>query len=1068
MSLLTSAEARELTFRAASLLERRELLSAADVTLGDPAPERLHSLIKTWLQAFAPGRADALERRIDWDGLSVDELQVLVADPHAVLDAVTEAPWTRWIDEMLEGLPEVAREIVASSDDLAERALFAGATPPPFLELLAACARPALTRLSASTPAWDAAPPDVRAAMTRQLLADLSGVSELAWHARFQVFRATPRPSHGRDQYAAFVRQLLRGGLLDVWMALPVLARQVATMLDTWTVATRELLTRAIDDRPALETQFGPLGAVADVRPSLSDPHDGRRRVAIVTFASGRSLVYKPRDVGMERALTAFLHWANEAGLQPAQPTLRVLDRESYGWCEMASPARFSHADDVDAYYRVAGGLVAVSYVLRARDLQMENIVATAAGPVVIDAEMLCQPTRDVDVDADGRPRLESSLASGLLTMAHVGPADAVFDIGGLRGDGVTPTSLGRRVWSGHGTDEIGYTDERVITSPTANRVLLDGALQDPAAHQAALLDGFERAYRFLLAHRDALLSPSGPLAVFAERDTRVLFRPSQHYGSVQYALAAPQYQASGVMRSCALDTLNRIFNLDETRPSLWPVVDDERRSLDALDLPRYVARVDGTGVRSIRGPIDVPFYRRSGLAGVHDVVRGLSDDDLARQKAIIAVALSNAVERRLETPLAERPAAGYDVGEWLRSQGDAIGRELLRRAVRQGDGLGWTLAATQPGAWSRFVLYDGAVGTAVFLAAWARVSGRADAAAAVRTVVVDLLAAIDTDGRSAVGAVGIGGCSGVGSILYGLTALASLTSDRTYVDAAVRLGATLTEWHADSDGVFDVTGGSAGAIFGLLALRQATGDDAWAAKARPFGERLLATQCAQAEGAAWPTRRGTPIAGFAHGTAGIALALGQLAEATGDVRYREAAAKALVHERSLYAPSLSNWPVVGALDPASGSGHSVMTAWCHGAAGIALSRAELPSSLKDAGTATDLGLALATTAAASLTALDQICCGNLGRADILIEVGRHLDRADVVEQGLTLAGRAAERAALRQMFGLRASGVDYRIFDPGLYRGLAGIGYVLLRAGRPNELPSLLTFAPFPRASMA
>jgi lantibiotic modifying enzyme len=45
---------------------------------------------------------------------------------------------------------------------------------------------------------------------------------------------------------------------------------------------------------------------------------------------------------------------------------------------------------------------------------------------------------------------------------------------------------------------------------------------------------------------------------------------------------------------------------------------------------------------------------------------------------------------------------------------------------------------------------------------------------------------------------------------------------------------------------------------------------------------------------------------------------------------------------------------------------------------------------------------------------------------------------------------------------------VDYRVFDPGLFRGLAGIAYVLLRAARPDGLPSVLTFAPFGRPASA
>jgi lantibiotic modifying enzyme len=408
-------------------------------------------------------------------------------------------------------------------------------------------------------------------------------------------------------------------------------------------------------------------------------------------------------------------------------------------------------------------------------------------------------------------------------------------------------------------------------------------------------------------------------------------------------------------------------------------------------------------------------------------------------------------------------------VPAWLLSQANALGDEILRRASEDADELRWLTFDAMPGKWARHAFYDGSVGAAVFLAGWARVADRSDARAAVQPAVAGLLRLIEKDAPSAVAEVGIGGCTGVGSLLYGLCVLDALTADRTYCDAASRLARTLTPAHAAADVTYDVTGGSAGTILGLLAVHAATGDETMVALARPFADHLLARQLTQATGAAWPTtRRGTPIAGFAHGSAGIALALARLAEISRNERYRAAAARAVAHERTLFAPSLANWPVLGALDPSTGSGHSIMTAWCHGAAGIGLARACLPTASRDAESGSEMATALAAIDASPLTALDQICCGNLGRADILITLGQHLDRPDVVGDGIDLAGRAADRAALRQFYGLRASGVDYRVFDPGLFRGLAGIAYVLLRAARPDALPSVLTYAPFRREARA
>lgn len=1059
MSLLTSQELRELTFRAASLVERRALLPAASAVTADD--QRLAALLRTWAQAYAPGRVDAFERRLAWDDFSLDMLRAVVADAADAAAVVEPAPWTAWLSSVLDGLPALAREVLADSIALPERQLFATATAeePPFIEVLAAWSRVAVARLVHDTPTWSDAAPAVRAALERQLLRELSGVSELALHARFQTWRAAARPTRGPDDaYADFVRALLRGGLVDFWVTSPVTARHLAIVAGTWTRATHEFLTRTAHDRDVLEPVFGALGPLTDVRPALSDPHDGRRRVAIATFASGTSLVYKPRDVRLELAWQTFVGWARGAGLTLAPPGLRVVDCQSHGWCECARRAEFGDAGAVSQYYRVAGSLLALTYALRARDLQMENVIATADGPAVIDAEMFCQPTRRVELDDQGRPRPESCLSSGLLTMAHVGPADAIFDIGGLRGDGVTPTSLGRRMWHGQGTAAVGFSEARVVTAPSDNRVLLDGALQDPASYRGALLEGFRDTYRFLMAHRDAILAADGPLASFAAGATRVLFRPSQHYGSVQYALAAPSYQTSGALRSCGLDTLNRVFNIDETRPTLWPVVDAERRALDALDLPRFVIGVDGTTVRGDSGDLDVPFFATTGLAGVRALVASLSDEDLARQLALLDMALANGVGTRLETPLSGAPDDAAQLTTWLTGEAFALGREIVNRGARDGEALRWPLLAAMPGRWARHVLYDGSLGAALFLASLGRVSGETAWHTAARAATDDLLCLIDIDPTSATAEIGVGGCSGTGSMLYGLAALHVFSGDARYREAAVALTAAHTDADVAGAGC-DVTSGAAGMVLALMALDAVVPESGARALAVRFGDRLLASELPAADGGGWPARNGSPIAGFAHGSAGVALALARLADASGEARFRDAARRGLAHERTCFVAALGNWPVLGALDPVTGSGHSVMTAWCHGAAGIALSRACLPEADRDDAVDAELAAALNALATTPLTALDQICCGNLGRADILHSLAARLGRPELAAEAQALAVRVADRASRRQVYGLRGSGVDYRVFDPGLFRGLGGVGYALLRAAHPGVLPSVLAF---------
>ncbi|MFN8058375.1 MAG: type 2 lanthipeptide synthetase LanM family protein [Vicinamibacterales bacterium] len=1060
MPLVTHAEALALSFRAASIFERRQWLEGVAVAAHEGDEERLATLCRTWMQAFSPGDAGAFERRLEWDALDLDALRAVVADPQR-LEALAPAPWTSWLSEVLARASAVAGAVVAEIDGtpdayrLDERSLFPDDEAPPFVELLAPWSRAAVDRLAATNPRWALLSASVRRTFTAQLLRELSGVGELAFLDRFGQWRRT-HPSSG---YRAFVLEMLRGGMVGSWQTLPVLARHLATVADTWTTATGEWLDRLERDRPALEQAFSagaPLGDVRDVVCGLSDPHNGRRRVMLVSFASGPTVVYKPRDVGTEEAFASFIAWANREGLEPQQRAMRVVARDDYGWSEYADASAFGSSAHVEAYYRQAGGLLALAYLLRARDLQMENIIATADGPVLIDAEMVMQPIADTDVDEAGKTKPESCLASGLLTLSHVGPGDLVYDIGGLSGDGITPTSLSRRVWRDLGEDTIHFKDERVITQPTKNRVLLDGELQRPGSYGEALLDGFTSTYRWLVAHRDALLDARGPLAPFASASARVIFRPSQHYGAVQYQLASPKYQGSGVTRSCALDTLNRVFSRDLVRPPMWPIVADERLSLDALDIPRYWVRTTETAVVGHHGPVASAYFARAGFDAVAMHVAALSDEDLERQRGLILDTLANGVGQRLQAPLPSpdgRPAPD----DLLLAHATAIAQELVAHAVGDGAGLHWRAQTTRSTPWERHALYDGSVGTAVFFAGLHGVTGEAawkDAALGALSDVRALIAG-DAGARPA----DLGACSGLGSIVYGLVVAGGLLGDATLLDDAAAVAARLTTVQIGEDRSYDVTSGAAGAILGLLALHHHRPDRTWLTLAQACGDHLVASQTPMPAGGGWIVRKGRPMAGFAHGCAGIATALLRLAAATGEERYVAGAERALAYERGLFAPELGNWPVIGSLDARTGSGFSVMTAWCHGAPGIALARTIVRDVLHDAACGPEIDVALKTTIASSLGALDHACCGNMGRSHVLVTVGRRLGRPDVVAAGVDVATRTAERASRRQLYGLRGSGVDYRVFDPGFFRGLSGIGYSLLHAARPERLPSVLAF---------
>ena len=299
--------------------------------------------------------------------------------------------------------------------------------------------------------------------------------------------------------------------------------------------------------------------------------------------------------------------------------------------------------------------------------------------------------------------------------------------------------------------------------------------------------------------------------------------------------------------------------------------------------------------------------------------------------------------------------------------------------------------------------LYDGCSGVAVFLAALETVSpgeGFGDLASralrGVRTLVADLDPVSE---RALVRQVGLGGGKGLGSMIYALVRVGRFLGDASFLDDARALATLVTRERVAADTKLDLMSGTAGTALGLLALHRETGDGSALERAVWCGEHLRDKRTAGACGhRAWETLPGKLLTGFSHGAAGIAYALLRLAEAADAPAYREAAYEAVAYERSVFSPEARNWPDY------RGDAPAFQASWCHGAPGIGLGRLGGLDARCGGTTFDDIDAAIATTAGNGLTEIDDLCCGNFGRLETLVEAARRLSRNDLD----TLARRQA------------------------------------------------------------
>lgn len=1085
--------ARTLDERLAALDEGPEGAGAALPGLDPGRPDAL----ALWARAFSRGDREALRRRLAWDGLTEERVRLALGRP----DGAGGSSPPRWAVDLANAFARfpLDPDEAAGRTPIAEFETAAGASPPPFAELWVPLVRAARARLERSSPGWTGlVQPTARRQRERHLLERLAAYAAMSAYQRFERFRERetgsvapppdPEARNGDRLYRVFVADMHGGQLARFLVDFPVLARHLQLLADTWVEATAELLERLALDLPAIRDTMGlegPPGRVREVTSGLSDRHHRGRQVVGLTFESGLRLVYKPRPVAVEQAFADLVEWIGRCGLASPPATPRCVARPGHAWVEHVANVECASPEAVGRHYRQAGALLCLAWLLGGSDLHVENVIAGPDGPVLVDLETLLQP-RLADASGNGTPRpamaraadrvKASALATGLVGFFQLDPDGRVVDIGGFSGRGGYLVTSAARCFRHPNRDGMHLDSEPVHARPEQNLPLLDGRPVTPHERSDDVLEGFEDAYQVLVAHRSALVASGGPLDRFAGTRSRVVVRPSNRYALLQYVLAGPTYQRGGLARSLMIDALNSGARSASSRPTLWPLAAEERQALERLDIPYVSIPVDQTGLVAADGEVISGHFDRSGLQCARDRLARMSAGDLRDQLELLRSALAP-TRAPGHVSVHERVAATGEAAaepvlppplpaHLLEATAFALADEISERAIRGDDGSATWIAPSflrregRDDHGAPYYLYGGAVGVALFLAAASKARPQGGYAELCRSACHPLeaiLASRDLDLLLA--NEGPGACNGLGGIVYALVWIGELLGEPRFLDLAARVAAQITPQRVDADERLDVEGGVAGAILGLLALHRRL-PEAWVLdRATACGLHLLARQRPAATGgAAWAGPGGAMLAGFAHGAAGISSALARLHRATDRPELRTAAFEGVTYERGIFSPERGNWPVLER--GRSGELERVwMTAWCHGAPGIALARATALHVADDADTRAEIETALSSTLAAGVGGPDHLCCGTLGRVDVVLTCGRILGRDGLVGHAVGQAALVVQRSTERGGFGVNRPGNDNEQFDPGFFRGMSGIAYELLRLARPSELPSVLAF---------
>ena len=723
------------------------------------------------------------------------------------------------------------------------------------------------------------------------------------------------------ERFAGFVAGLRQPETaLRLMLQYPVLARQAVRCVDNWVACSLDFLRHLCADWARHPGRVRPRSTI------LVASRPWRATWAIGIVAAGPCCARgSPR---VARSSTNPDRWRSRctsrnssrgstiAGTNRRSRRCRSSIEAATGGCEFVRRTSCTSVDEIRRFYQRHGGYLAVLYALEATDFHHQNLIASGEHPVLLDLEALFHPR--VHSPAGGPSDraatdtvTHSVMRVGLLpervwsTDTHDG-----IDISGIGAGGgqLSPDAVPQ--WENIGTDTMRFTRKQVPIPGGVNRPLLDGVEVDALGYADAIAAGFTSTYELLLEHRAELLARDGPLARFAADEVRVLIRPTRIYAKVLEDSFHPDLLRDALDRERFFD---RLWVGIEDAPHVARTIRAEKEDLDNADIPLFTTRPDSTDLWTSRGERIAGVLREPALASVRRGVERLSPQDLDMQRWFIKASLSTLSTGRYHaaSPAVRRPSPGSGADATkLVAAARVIGARLETSALRGSGGVSWI--GVTPRSEHRWAvtplhtdLYGGLPGVALFLAYLGSITREDRYTALARAA---LSSALHQAGNDAPPMPSVGAFTGWGGLIYVLSQLGALWSDADLVAEAERIVGILPPL-IEKDTAFDIVDGAAGCIGALLALHACAPAVDALAVATACGDRLVSCARPMPRGVGWiPERVSTPLAGFAHGAAGVAWALLQLAAATGQERFRTTAQAAIAYERSLFSPESANW----------------------------------------------------------------------------------------------------------------------------------------------------------------
>ncbi len=1026
---------REIAWESQSLIERLRLLSQSELShptsnadSTDIANEKIPDQAQT----------EEFKRYLEREGLNKSDITHCVTQTEWPSDC--ELP--EWINDLADFLRYVSVQN-SSTNAYIDRY----ETDPPFIDILFPWVEYGYSQLSNQI-SLDVFSPEAIHSLKDWLLSRIISIADRAIYTEFQIYLQLNghQSDDSRSLYQQYVDKMTsKNRLEELFLDYPLLGRFFIQTVKQWIGTITEFCQRLKADKYVLRETFDikDTTQVEDLTAGIGDRHQNGRSVIEIQFSDGTHVLYKPRSISSEILFDDLVGKVVDSytGFEE-----KYVSRDEYGWIKKITATPCKSEKEIAAYYEHAGKLISISYLTCLNDCHDENIIAHGNYPIIVDAETIFQPQHvGVNSCTVEKEISESVLGTGFLPISgHIDVTGGLFMPKYRYLD-----SFGRDHWEKCNSADMEPKKDKELQrgeNKCKNVPYLQDEYVEATRYVEELVSGFIEGITSIQTRDD-------PISVFTnslEYDkvlTRYINRTTAAYKDALSNVTSAKGLQSGL-------TITEVC-IDEFAPWKDPNVRNwshhinlfecERTALIQLDVPRFTLKPNGTRIFHEQRPVS-NHTGQPGIEHARTRLKSITPAKIQKQVEYIRLAC-----RPQQSPLinlneiSSQTQVSNSVGQMdgnIKPIIHSISRRIQRHISETKNPILFRDSADGRLELSRMDqgLYWGTSGIALFYAFVASMDDSNYALETSYSLFNNIIDSITTNKN-----IGpnpdmdpIGFYDGLGGYVYALGTAGNQLEDYNLIDAALTLVDRIQEPSEHANPGYDVTYGAAGWLLALLKLYEITNIENIIDSAIRWGDYLLDAREHIDGYEVWNTELGDkPLTGFSHGISGIAYALSRLGSHTTDNRHIDAAIEGFLYEDSEYMERESNWPDFR--EHVSNE----MDAWCHGRAGIILARLG----------ASDLGIDLeAANLQVPVNSItdsiggnpDQLCCGNAGRADILIEAAKITEDTRFRDRAGHVLNNIIERQDSNGCFNIPTHATH--IYNPTLFQGSGGVGYALLR----------------------